>query len=79
MFYVYILQSRKDQKYYIGQTNNLAKRLTYYNCGKVSATKNIRPFQVVYSERYNTRSEAMCREKKIKLMKGGNNFKKLLL
>ncbi|MBS1539503.1 MAG: GIY-YIG nuclease family protein, partial [Bacteroidetes bacterium] len=32
-FYVYILQSDKDQSFYIGQTNNLDERLKRHNLG----------------------------------------------
>ncbi len=71
LFFVYILKSTKDNKFYIGQTNNLEKRLLRHNSGKVTATKNRRPFILVYKEEYKSRAEAMQREKYLKSLKGG--------
>ena len=35
MFYAYILQSKKDLRYYYGSTTDLIKRMKYHNSGKV--------------------------------------------
>ncbi len=78
MYAVYILQSLKDQRYYIGSTDDLSKRLVRHNKGHVIATRHRRPFVVVYSEKYATRLEATRRELKIKSYKGGKAFQKLL-
>ncbi|MEI8249097.1 MAG: GIY-YIG nuclease family protein [Candidatus Taylorbacteria bacterium] len=43
MFYVYILQSKKDGNLYIGRTNNVERRVGEHNIGKVSSTKSRRP------------------------------------
>ena len=40
---VYILQSIKNQRYYIGSTNNLERRLSEHGRGLVNATKALRP------------------------------------
>jgi putative endonuclease len=77
MWYVYILQSLKDAKYYIGSTGNLEQRIIQHNMGATVSTKNRRPFILVYFERYQTKAEALRREKQIKSYKGGNAFKKL--
>lgn len=66
MFYVYVLKSLKDNKYYFGQTNNLENRLKQHFHGKVVSTKNRRPFKVVGYKTYETRSEAMWIEHNIK-------------
>ncbi|MFA6160407.1 MAG: GIY-YIG nuclease family protein [Parcubacteria group bacterium] len=70
LFFVYILKSTKDNKFYIGQTNNLEKRLLRHNSGKVTATRNRRPFVLAYKETYASRAEAMQREKYLKSLKG---------
>lgn len=70
LFFVYILKSTKDDKLYIGQTNNLKDRLTRHNTGKVAATKNRRPLTIIHKEEYLTRAEAMQREKYLKSLKG---------
>jgi len=41
-------------------------------------TRHRGPFELVFSETYRTRREAMKREKEIKSYKGGNEFIKLL-
>ena len=78
IYYVYILKSEKDGKYYIGSTSDLEKRLTYHNSGLQRSTKSRIPFTLVYSEFFNNKKEALLREKKIKAYKGGNSFKQLI-
>ncbi len=39
--FVYILQSQKDQKYYIGETANVAARLLFHNSGRQRSTSKI--------------------------------------
>lgn len=78
MFFVYVLQSETTGKYYIGQTNNLEQRLLRHNIHPDSYTQNRGPWKVLYSEAYETRAEAMGREKEIKSYKGGNAFKGLI-
>ena len=67
MYYVYVLQSKKDGNYYIGQTNNINKRLNQHFYGKVLSTKNRRPLRVIGYKSYETRSESMWAEHKLKL------------
>jgi len=46
MWYVYILRSIVDKNLYIGSTNNILRRLTEHNSGKVDSTKNRIPFNL---------------------------------
>ena len=62
MYYTYILKSEVDDKYYYGSSNNIDRRLTEHNSGKVTATKNRKPFVLHYFESYKTRKEAIRRE-----------------
>ncbi|MBI2338227.1 GIY-YIG nuclease family protein [Candidatus Daviesbacteria bacterium] len=62
MFYVYILLSTKDHKYYYGSTNNIERRFFEHNCGKVDSTKNRRPLKLHYVETFNERKDALKRE-----------------
>lgn len=78
MYYMYVLQSLKDKKYYVGSCENLEERLIRHNQGRETATKHRTPFNLIYSESYNTRTEALNRERQIKSYKGGNAFKKLI-
>lgn len=70
--YIYILQSLRDNKYYIGETADIQARLNYHNAGKQRSTKHRTPFTLVYTETFATRTEAPQREKQIKSWKGGN-------
>jgi putative endonuclease len=76
--FVYILQSTKDNRYYIGETTNVAARLIFHNDGKQRSTKSRVPFRLVLTEEYPTREQALKREKQIKSWKGGLAFKKLI-
>lgn len=70
MNYVYILISKRDVKRYIGLTNNLKRRLNLHNSGKVQATKNRKPFELIYYEEFEDRINAAKREKFLKSGKG---------
>ena len=70
MFTVYILQGVKHGRYYIGHTSNLENRLKYHNGGRVKFTRNYRPWKVIYTDKYNTKSEAYRHELEIKNFKG---------
>jgi putative endonuclease len=78
MYYVYILKSEKNHRYYIGCTSNIKRRIDDHNKGKVSSTKAFVPWSLVYIENYISKSEAYKRERKIKSYKGGNAFKDLI-
>jgi putative endonuclease len=66
MYYVYLLQSQKDKKYYIGQTDNIEKRLKEHNDGIVKSTKHRKPFKVIGYEIYKDRNKARWREYNLK-------------
>ena len=51
---------------YTGITGNLKRRIKEHLLGEVLYTKNRRPFEVVYIERFENRKEAARREKEIK-------------
>jgi putative endonuclease len=68
-FFVYILQSKKDFSFYIGQTNDLDARLSKHNDGFSKYTSSKIPWHLVYFEMFETRAAAIKREKEIKLKK----------
>ena len=78
MHTVYILQSTLTQRYYIGSTNNLPRRLTEHLANQTKSLINKGPFIVVYTEIYPDKKSAVARERQIKSYKGGNAFKKLI-
>ena len=66
---VYILKSVKSDRYYIGFSQDLERRLGEHNSGKVRATKYSRPWQLVYSEEHADATSARQREQQLKRMK----------
>ena len=69
MYFVYILQSQKDQSYYVGATVDVEKRLLFHNAGYQRYTKVKGLWQIVYKEQYNNKHEALIREREIKKKK----------
>jgi putative endonuclease len=64
--FVYILRSKKTNKFYCGQTNNLADRLSRHNRGTEKYTKSGIPWEFVHVFDLKSRSDAVRLEKKIK-------------
>ncbi len=66
MNYFYILQSKTDNKYYYGSTNDLRRRYKQHVDGKVKATSYRLPLNLVYYEAYASISQARKREQQVK-------------
>ncbi len=66
MYYVYVLQSKKDSRLYKGFAGDLKKRLREHNDGLVRYTKPWRPWKLIYYEAYVVKEDAIAREKYIK-------------
>ena len=66
MYYVYLIQSKRDGEIYVGYTKNLRKRLAEHNSGKSSFTARKKPFRPVYYEAYLDLRDAKQREYKLK-------------
>ena len=67
-YFVYILRTSSNTLY-IGQTNNLEKRIREHKNKSSKSAKYIRyfsSFKLVYVEKYPTRKEAMQRELQFK-------------
>lgn len=70
MYIVYILQSTSSGVFYIGQTNNLERRLEQHNdASKKSWASKHGPWRIFYTETFSTRLEAMRRERYLKSLK----------
>lgn len=66
MYFVYIIKSTKKDWYYVGSTDNVSRRLAEHNSGKTTSTKPYVPFELFLVEEYDTKNEALIRERKIK-------------
>ena len=78
MWYVYILQSKKDSDIYTGITNDLRRRVKMHNNGKVFSTQFRTPFELIYYEAHHNKHDAAGREKFLKTGWGRNWIKKTL-
>ncbi|PIR44741.1 MAG: endonuclease [Candidatus Vogelbacteria bacterium CG10_big_fil_rev_8_21_14_0_10_51_16] len=68
MYFVYIIKSLKDGKFYTGLTTDVTKRLAEHNRGKDStpSTKSRGPFTLVHVEELPVLRTARAREKYLK-------------
>jgi len=58
MNFVYLLKSLKDNKKYIGSTNNLKRRIEEHNLGKVLSTRYRKPFICLGYQTFDTISRS---------------------
>ena len=77
-FYVYVLQSMKDNNFYVGYTNDIELRFEQHLKGFAETTKNRRPLKLVYFEAYIDQKDALKREKYLKTYYGRMFLKKRL-
>ena len=73
MYYVYVLRS--PQQFYIGSTNNLRRRFSEHESGKVFSTKNKSPWKIVYYEACIAEKDARLREQYLKTAWGKRYLK----
>ena len=66
MFYVYVLISKKDNKFYVGYTDDLKRRIGQHNNGYVESTKHRRSLKLIYYEVCINQQDALHREKYLK-------------
>ncbi|MEK7583783.1 MAG: GIY-YIG nuclease family protein [Patescibacteria group bacterium] len=78
MYYTYVLQSKKDGKWYTGFSVDVRKRLSEHNSGKVFSTKGRGPFTVIYYEACLNEFDARQREKYLKSGPGKRYLKNRL-
>ena len=78
-YYVYIIESQKDQSYYVGYTQGLERRLVDHNKGRGRYSSKKSPWNLVYSEEFDTKKEAIIREKKLKKWKSRECIGKLII
>ena len=76
-YYVYVLAAHNKAKFitYVGYTNNLKKRLKLHNLGKGAKFTRGRHWKIIYTEKFETKSEAISREYYIK---NNRSFRNLL-
>ena len=76
--YTYILQSEKDCSYYIGCSKDPEKRLMKHNRPQKGYTARKQPCYLVYTEEYDSKTEAIQKEKFLKNQKSIEFIEKLI-
>ena len=69
MHFIYILKSEKNDRYYIGSTGDVEKRLFEHNSGKTKSLKYLRPLKIVFQKSFLNENEARKIERKLKKFK----------
>lgn len=78
MYYTYILYSPSINKYYVGYTHNLELRLERHNsCWGKFSSRGI-PWQLVYKEGFESKTDAIKRELEIKQKKNRRFIENLI-
>ncbi len=65
-YFVYVLRSVSNGRFYVGQTQDLVERLRRHSEGRSYYTRSRGPWVIVHTETFATRAEAMKREKELK-------------
>jgi putative endonuclease len=78
MFFVYVIKSRNFEFLYKGHCQDLEERLKQHNAGQTKSIKSYIPFDLIYHEQFETRPEAIKREKYFKSAAGRRYLKSKL-
>ncbi len=78
MYYTYVLQSEKDDKFYVGFTKDLKLRFEKHSKGQVESTRDRRPLKLIDHEACLSQDDATKREKYLKTYHGKMFLKKRL-
>ena len=65
-FLTYIIFSNSKNKFYVGSTNNLQRRLLEHNSRQTKSTKFGVPWEIVYFKEFDSKSNAARLESAIK-------------
>ena len=68
-FYVYAIESASGA-IYVGHTADVSKRISQHNAGRVGSTKARRPWSLLKTHVFATRSEARWFERRLKESRG---------
>src|SRR4051812_3504769 len=78
MYKVYVLENSDDKGWYIGQTDDIDRRLKQHNNGNGGRTTKMKsgPWKLIYAEAYCDKRDALGREKFLKSGSGHTYLKK---
>ena len=78
MYYISILLNEPKTRTYTGVTDDVDKRLTEHNAGRVKSSTPYRPYRIVHLESFKTMSEARQKEKFYKSTIGRRKLKMMV-
>ena len=78
MYSVYIIYSPKLDKYYIGYSSDVENRLRKHNSNSKGFSNLGKPWILMYSELFDSKKEAMAREKQLKNWKNRERLEALI-
>jgi len=78
MFYAYVIKSVHHDFYYKGHCEHPEERLVQHNSGMTVSIRPYIPFYLIYKEEFETREEAITREKYFKTSAGRRYLKNKL-
>jgi putative endonuclease len=78
MFHFYILYSKVIDKFYIGHTSDIIERVRKHNTNHKGFTGHNNDWELVYSEEFNTKTDAYARERQVKSWKSSLRIKDLI-
>ena len=67
--FVYIIYSKSTDRYYIGSSADVSNRIKRHNAGATPSTKSGRPWKIVYTKDFESKTEALKYENYLKRMK----------
>ena len=79
MFYIYVLYSKKQDKFYTGFTENLIQRMKEHDSKKSLSDRRIKNLDLVYYEACRSKTDALIREKQLKTGFGRQYLRKRLI
>jgi len=77
-YFLYILFSQAADKFYIGFTSDLSERLRKHKSNHKGFTGKFTDWKIVYTEDFDSKSEAYTRERQIKKWKNRNRIQQLI-
>jgi len=78
MCFVYILKSLRNNRFYIGSTNNLERRLKEHSSGKSKYTSEILPIKLVFKQKFRSLQIARKVESWLKKQKSASLIQKIV-
>lgn len=75
---VYILQSIRNDSYYVGSTKHLKERLREHKQGKSRYTRHICPLKLVFSQEFPSLRDARKVEYRLKKLKSRDILERII-